>query len=287
VKEFRKAAAVITLVLFLAAALPGCINIYTGKTPEEQPDDTSAQQQTQETPSGIQKKDPSQDWVYPTRYPDPAPLGDGYDVYPGCSPQYIDLAVPFINIDSPDADRLNALYRETWAEMMEVYNEGVRVSAAQDGIIVYVQTKYVTYTNDDVLSVVFVVGYAGSDVYYPQYIICNFSLTTGGLVGFDELCAMAGTDRESAIAGVDSSIYSWLDTYYADQQALHTYLELSKQNLRLGLTDSTAGYFLDSSGKLYVEFVMAYPAGRESRNVVLPVSWEGAEYLVPGWDPLY
>lgn len=120
---------------------------------------------------------------------------DGFDVVI-CDKGSIrlnNLVVPYVNIKSNDAYRVNrelkALYEEYAKRFDEFY---IALEEGNNGGSEIL--NYYSFLSDKILSVVVIYGYQKTDILYPNYKVYNFDLETGNLIDYDDVIKMLDVD---------------------------------------------------------------------------------------------
>ncbi|MCL2637854.1 MAG: hypothetical protein FWD48_05725 [Oscillospiraceae bacterium] len=129
------------------------------------------------------KIDPSKPFVYEAEFSPfiNTEIGDIYAVF------------PFINIDSPDVERINESIKEAFEDVQDMLTDDLLTQIKFE-----VFRGYDVYFNENIMSVIcFNVG-AFTDVPRWRYTCYNFDLITGELLTFEQLCEAAGFSREEA-----------------------------------------------------------------------------------------
>ena len=143
---------------------------------------------------------------------------DGFDVLV-CdkgSMRLSNLIVPYINIKSNDAYRVNrelkSLYEE-YASRFDSFYEDLDGNSGSEVL------NYYSFLSDKVLSVVIIYGYQITDVLYPDYKVYNFDLSTGDLIDYDDLIKLLDVDIDSVYSNVFYNISNsdlGYDIFYED-----------------------------------------------------------------------
>lgn len=180
---------------------------------------------------------------------------DGFDVLicDKGSMRLSNLVVPYINIKSNDAYRVNRelkdLYDE-YAGMFDAFYEDLE--SGNGGSLVL---GYYSFLSDNVLSVVIIYGYQITDVLYPDYKIYNFDLDNGDLLEYNELIELLDIDVESIYSSVFNNISNndlGFDIFY-DETIDNFKSSIDNGNILCYVNDNG---FLEYIVKLYV------PSGR-------------------------
>ncbi len=133
---------------------------------------------------------------------------DGFDIIK-CdkgSMRLSNLIVPYINIKSNDAYRVNRELKDLYDEYASRFDDfyiGLENSNGGSEIL-----GYSSFLSDKVLSVVVIYGYQQTDILYPNYKVYNFDLSTGNLIDYDDLIKLLDVDTDLVYSNVSDNISS-------------------------------------------------------------------------------
>lgn len=217
----------------------------------------------------ISKVDTTKDYVYDAVY-DSDDIADSYSTFHKTF--YLkDIVVPYVNIDSEDASKVNDEIKSVYNSAIAVYKKGI-----EDKVSYVDNCSYKYYINDDILSLVLTYGHGATDVVHPDYYIYNFDLKTGKLVSYSDVYSYIGFNSDNISESVKSSISSVMsekmsnfpDSLKAD---FDTYNNQSFQNYINSVDDGTIKYFIDSNKKLNIIVTLSIPAGTGMFDTIISV----------------
>lgn len=178
---------------------------------------------------------------------------DGFDVLV-CdkgSMRLSDLVVPYINIKSNDAYRVNrelkVLYDEYASRFDEFY---IGLESGNGGSQVL---NYYSFSSNDILSVVVIYGYQQTDILYPDYNIYNFDLKSGNLIDYDEMIDKLDIDMDLVYSNVRDNISNSDFSIFSDET-------ISEFNY--SISDGSVKCFINDSGVLEYIVNVYVPGGR-------------------------
>ncbi len=194
--------------------------------------------------------------------------------------QYLkDLKVPYININSDDAKKVNQELENLYMEYAEEFDE----SATPDiGIMTHLLLNYKKYTNGNVISIVVVDGAQATAPWYFQYHTYNFDITTGKLLSYKDVYTKAGIKESDIDKKTETAITNKLkekyNLYKLDEvkdikEAKFDYLlKESLANYKKELQNNTFKYYLGENGKLFVLPLYDLPIENQYYNYNTPVN---------------
>ena len=190
--------------------------------------------------------------------------------------QYLkDLKVPYININSDDAKKVNQELENLYMEYAEYFDE----SATPDdiGIMTHLLLNYKKYTNGNVISIVVVDGAQATAPWYFQYHTYNFNITTGKLLSYKDIYTKAGIKEsdidkktETAITNKLKEKYNYYKIYEYDD--IDEWLKESLANYKKELQNNTFKYYLGENGKLFTLPLYFLPIENTEYNYNTPVN---------------
>lgn len=131
---------------------------------------------------------------------------DGFDVIicDKGSMRLSNLVVPYINIKSNDAYRVNRELKDLYDEYASRFDDFyIDLESENAGSEVL---NYYSFVSDKVLSVVVIYGYQQTDILYPDYKVYNFDLNTGSLIDYDDLIQLLNVDTDLVYFNVSDNI---------------------------------------------------------------------------------
>lgn len=225
-----------------------------------------------QTDERVKKIDYSKEYVYDAEYEHNA-TSESYSTSENTY-NVSDIVVPFININSTDANSANTMIKGMYNICISKFNEGIN-----DNITYVDKCNYESYINNDILSIVITYGFGGTDIVNYGYMTYNFDLTTGLKVSYEDLYKNAGLTSENINTKVNNAIDKYLenelstlspDNYEAGED-INTYKKYSYNYYNDLVNNKTLGYYLDSNLRLNIVTNVGMPIGREIFSVILKI----------------
>lgn len=218
----------------------------------------------------VNKLDDSKEYVYRASY-DNDGIVDSYSTL--YKTYYLDnIVVPYINIDSEDALKVNAEIKSVYDSAIETYKKGI-----EDKMSYVDDCSYRFFVNDNILSVVLTYGKGATDVVHPSYYTYNFDLKTGRLVSYEDIYSYVGFNSDNISQSVKSSITTVMTermSKFPDslKEDFDTYNSQSYDNYISLINDSSIKYFISSNKKLNVIVTLSIPAGTGEFDTVVTIN---------------
>lgn len=190
---------VITMILILAIGIGGGFLLANKENNANNTNTTEIKTNKQEQTKTSKKIDESKPWVYDANYGE----NKTNKVVENDNNSNKDLKVPYINIDSEDAQKANEEIKNIYEEMYSKYGDKTSYGAK----IIYL-SDYKFYENGNILSVVLrtgdavINGGAGTSKTY----IYNFNLETLKNATLKEMAVLCGFNSES---DVENKVKQW------------------------------------------------------------------------------
>ncbi len=241
------------------------------------PENTNTQQQelienvqenndTQETVTMVSKLDDSRDWVYDAEY-EKNVIADSYTNSYDETYFAKDIVVPYINVDSPDANRINLKIKDIMEELVSTFNAGATEEEPKRYIN---ECRYEYSANNDILSGMLVYSVGQTAVPVDQYYVFNLSLKDGRVCTYEDCYTACGFSKEDIDSKVKSKITELVSSYLTEeddegfvQKSIDTYDTLVSENNIM--------YFIDSNNKLNVISRVSIPVEQEIYYKVLTI----------------
>jgi hypothetical protein len=212
-------------------------------------------------------------WVYDSEYNvkfDSDSYETSYDTY-----YAKDIVVPYININSADAQKANQSIEKLYNQSVTIYNKGV-----SDKINYVNQCNYrFTIIKDKFLSVVLTIGYGGTGIVHPEYYTYNFDLYTGKLVSYQDVYKLAGLTenniKEKVVSAITNVMKEQMSSFttadYPNGTNFDTYNNESINNYNDSVTNNAISYFIDSNNKLNIVVMLSVPNDTGSINKIVTI----------------
>lgn len=190
-----------------------------------------------------------------------------------------DIVVPYVNINSGDAKKVNNELYNLYSNLIEKYNIN-----SESGVS-YNTVDYKVYKNSNVLSIVIITTTGGTDVPINNYYTYSFNTNNGKLLSFSDAYIFVGFSDTNIDEKVKSSItlvmsdklkgmktYN-VDTgdgsYYPEGTNFDTYNNESFDNYKSSINNNIKFYI--ENNKLNVVVTLSIPAGRGNFDTIITV----------------
>lgn len=269
-KQKQKVYLVVTIVILiiLILGLVGYIvwDAFFKDTPEA--DNNSIQETVNTQPETIPipksiKIEKEKDYVFNANYSSKV-LAESYttDVYSDQEAgtnvhRASDMVVPYINIDSEDANKANENIKLLYEKAISVYNEGV------NNHISYIkECNYQYNIEDQILSVLLTYAEAGTDIPRYEYTSYHFDLNTGEELTFEEVCTKLGLQKSE----IDRKVKNAITNYFREASIpdANTYVEASYKNYTQSVQNQTIPFYIKEDKTVEVAVTLNIPAGSGS-----------------------
>ena len=214
----------------------------------------------------ILKLDSSKEWVYDADYN----LPTNKESYYGYSDHTklisaSDLVLPYINIDSADAKKVNQEIYKLYEDLINKFNENLKEE------IWFTLVEYETYTNNNIISVVITTESAGTAPAVYNYYTYSFNLETGKLLSYNEVYKIAGLNEDNILDKATQAVTSALRKKYSSGDDFDTYNNKSINNYKTSVNNDTIKFFIDGNKKLNIIVTLEIPAGSGQFDTVITV----------------
>jgi len=157
-----------------------------------------------------------------------------------------DIVVPYIDIDSEDAKKINNEIEKVNNKLIEKFED----FANEDETMGYVKANYKSYVNDNILSILITVE--EGDTYLPiyTYYTYNFDLTTSKLYNYTDVCKKFSYTEENIKNKLKESIGKQEELVGLDEDTKLKSINKSIKYYEELVKDNTIKYYLDDNEKL-------------------------------------
>lgn len=163
-----------------------------------------------------------------------------------------DLIVPYINIDTNDAKKVNQEIYKLYEDLITQFNENLTDE------IWYTTTEYKVYTNDDIISVIITTESGGTSVPGYNYYTYNFNLKNGSLLTYEETYKHAKLNKKNIESKVTQAITKYMNKEF-EYGDIEQYINASMDNYKNNVTDRKIKYFIDDNNKLNIITILSVP----------------------------
>ena len=180
---------------------------------------------------------------------------DGFDVIK-CdkgSMRLSNLVVPYINIRSNDAYRVNRELKDLYEEYADRFDDFyIGLESGNGGSQVL---GYYSFLSDKVLSVVVIYGYQKTDVLYPNYKVYNFDLSNGDLLDYDDMIKLLDVDTDLVYSNV-------LDNVSNNDFDFEIFYDETVNGFKSSINNGSVLCFVNNKGVLEYIVNVYVPGGR-------------------------
>lgn len=220
----------------------------------------------------ISKIDENEDWVYNAEYSNEELEGKSYkSTVTGTTYSLKDINLPYINIDSPDAEEANEEINKIFEAAAKIFKEELEGEQAS-----YITTDYEIYVDDEILSILVSTEMGGEEETKDVYYTYNFNINDGTKLSYDEIYSLAGISDDEIEEKVENSItedfgrrYKGLAEGYEDD--FDKYNEASIKNYKDSVENKTIKAFIDKNEKLNIVVDLAIPTGSKKYQAIVTV----------------
>lgn len=209
------------------------------------------------------KLDNDKDWIYAANYN----LETNKDSYTtsGMTINAKDLIVPYININSKEAESANKEIYNLYKELIDDFNEYSKDS------VFYTTVKYDKYINNDFISVVITTVSGGTDIPVYKYYTYNFNIKEGTVVSYKDAYNYVGLNENNINDNVKSSITDIMKKNYSGIDDFEGYKTKTINNYLSSLNNNQLNFYIDGSGKLNLVITFEFPIGRGAKEELVLV----------------
>lgn len=184
------------------------------------------------------------------------------------------LKVPYINIKSDDAKKINKQLENLYLDYAKSFDEYAKVAKTIEndpffGVIHTQILTYFSYQYDNNLSVVVVYDTQATSPWVLNYHIYNFDLNTGNLLTYDEMLSKLGYEKEQTLLKMETLLKNKMDELYGNHvgdmsKACHEIIndngdfkeiscyDKANELLENSIEDNSILFFVDNEGNLNV-----------------------------------
>ena len=203
------------------------------------------------------KLDSSKNWVYDAKYKLPTNK-ESYYGYTNHTKliNSSDLIVPYVNIDSNDAEKVNTEIYNLYEKLIEKFNENLKNE------IMFTIVNYKFYVNDDIVSILITTETAGTDISVYDYYTYNFNLKSGKLLKYSEMNKFNDMNEK-----ITDLIVNKLGEMYSGDD-FDFYKDKSISNYKATINDNSIKYFIED-GKMNIIVTLEMPIGRGKFDTII------------------
>lgn len=175
------------------------------------------------------KTDDTKDWVYDaeykydnkyTEYTREYATAGTIDTY-GISISYGDnklgsLKVPYININSNDAKKVNEQLENLYLKYAKEFDENAEASKNNVGVVCTQVLNYKYYKYENIVSVIIYDDLQCTSPFVFNYHSYTFDLTTGKLLSYDDLLSKLNLDKNITLTKLENLAKDKMDARYSE-----------------------------------------------------------------------
>ena len=176
-----------------------------------------------------------------------------------------DINLPYININSEDANNANKEIKTLFEELAENFEQEYKDTKTWYNI-----ASYKTYTKGNLLSILITVESGGTDVEQYKYYTYNFNLDTLKLYSYEEVYKLAGFNSNNINDKVEDAIKK-SEKFTKFKEDMTTYIEKSIKNYTNSVKDNSIKYFISVNNELNIILKIEVPVGREEFDTIIKV----------------
>ena len=176
-----------------------------------------------------------------------------------------DINLPYININSEDANNANKEIKTLFEELAENFEQEYKNTKTWYNI-----ASYKTYTKGNLLSILITVESGGTDVEQYKYYTYNFNLDTLKLYSYEEVYKLAGFNSNNINDKVEDAIKK-SERFTKFKEDMTTYIEKSIKNYTNSVKDKSIKYFIDGNNELNIIVKIEVHAGRGEFDTIIKV----------------
>jgi len=183
------------------------------------------------------------------------------------------VRVPFINIDSYDAEVANR-------EIIRLVDKKIEEVNGTDGwydeVGAYFEFNYTTYISNNIAAVIIKTGIEATDIMLPDYYTYTFNINTGYILSYSDACEMAGFSSVSLERTIEEIVTETLkkeihEAYGADSPYLE-YVEETMSNYHQAVKTGEIGFVIDEyRTTLKVIFTWSIPFHAGYKNEIIDI----------------
>jgi len=261
-------ALLIVIILILSALCvllaTGTISFNSNKANENEINENVNNNNNNE--NSVSKLDESKEWVHDANYN----LPTNKESYYGHSDhskliKASDLVVPYININSDDAKKVNQEIYKLYEDLINKFNENLKEE------IWFTLVEYKTYTNDNILSVVITTESAGTAPAIYSHYTHSFNLETGNLLSYNDAYELVGLNEGNITDKATQAVTNALREKYSNGDDFDTYNNKSINNYKTSVSNNTIKFFIDGNKKLNIIVTLEIPAGNGQFDTIITV----------------
>lgn len=176
-----------------------------------------------------------------------------------------DLVVPYININSDDAKKVNQEIYRLYKDLINKFNENLKEQ------IWFTLVEYKTYTNDNIISIVITTESAGTAPAIYNHHTYSFNLETGKLLSYNDAYKIVGFNEVIITDKVTQAVTNALRKHYYNSDDFDSYNNKSINNYNTSVSNNTIKFFIDENKKLNIIVILEYPAGPGQFDTIITI----------------
>lgn len=236
----------------------------TDKTIEEKTYELTTLEDT-ETEIEFSKIDEAKEWIHDADYNLPTNKESYYPQnYENKIIKASDLIVPYINMNSKDAKKVNQEIYILYKDLINRFNLNLKEE------IWFTTVTYKTYTNGNIISIIITTETAGTAPAIYEYYTYNFDLNNGKLLNYYDILSKLGYNKEQTITKTQDLLKNKMDELWGKH-----------------IDDlTTACQFMGEPKNCYEIAIDMYKESIENNNLQFYINEKGVLtlFLIPYYD---
>jgi len=231
----------------------------TNTTNNTAENDSSTEQNTAKTVA-------NRPYIYDAQYTPDGLKANSYLADDGVTYKVSDIVVPYVNMVSSDATKMNTeietLYRK-WVEEFRICSQNLNS---------YIKVNYTTYITSNIYSICITVQRSNERVTSEEYFAYNFDIISGTQLDYGQVCYIAGINDAGECVQKRIETIEEYDSYYlvpsrtvsqeeadARKAEIETYKSEIYTHYQEDILNNQLVYFLDNNLKLNIAIKMKLP----------------------------
>ena len=249
----------------------------TNSTAEPKPKKNDTKNTTTNTANTTKEKDNSTEqytaktvenrpYIYDAQYTPDGLKTSSYLADDGVNYKVSDIVVPYVNMVSSDATKMNTeietLYRK-WVEEFRICSQNLNS---------YIKVNYTTYITSNIYSICITVQRSNEQVTSEEYFAYNFDIISGTQLDYGQVCYIAGISDAGECVQKRIATIEEYNSYYlvpsrtvsqeevdARKAEIETYKSEIYTHYQEDILNNQLVYFLDNNLKLNIAIKMKLP----------------------------
>lgn len=225
-----------------------------------------------ETNENKEPKDEPKEYVYDAKYKKEG-LKESYLFFEK-QVKLSEIVVPYLNVDTPEAEEINKEIKALFEEFIEMYDEYSQedTSAEENGTgsFDYIKSNQSYTIQNDIISILIKVNRTGRGSSEAiEYYTFNYDLKAKKRLNLEDVCHKLNLNYEEAIKKVDEDLETSFENTFEsdvipseeDKKEIAEYIELNKETFTNQLKDKKVKIYIDEKNQLNILVLNEHPFG--------------------------